>query len=131
MAVLLIIKPLTLVVCAIGVRVRAHALGLIIDPLSLIDVTIRVHQLALTVCLIVTPLAFITTAIGPELRAHAITHTVQPLTSVSSTIAQRKRAFVDTAKFINLLASRVREAFGVTLVAHDATTSVVVVLIAT
>ena len=103
MTMLLVIKPLTLVVCAVGVGVRAHSLSLIVDPLALVDVAICVHKLALAICFIISPLTLIATTIWPKLSANTVTHAVEPLTSVCGSITKSKWTFVNSTVLICFL----------------------------
>ena len=79
-----------------------HTIGLVVDPLALIDIAISMDQLSLPVRLIIPPLTFIATAIGPQLGAHTVSHPVQPLSSVSGTIAQGEGTLGDASEFIHL-----------------------------
>ena len=72
-------------------RVGPFAFCLIVYPLSFIDVTIGMYQLALAICFIVSPLSIVTRAIRPELCSLAIAHTVEPLACVNCAIFKRER----------------------------------------
>ena len=102
---LLVIEPLTLVVCSICMRVSSHTFRLIVDPLSFVDIAISVNKLSLSVGLIVLPLAFVAAAIWPQLSANAVTLAIQPLSSVGGSITQSEGSLVHATKFIDRLIS--------------------------
>ena len=66
-SMLLIVLPLTLVPCSIGVCVNTVALRLVIAPIAFVHVTIDVNQSALAVRLVVSELPFVYGSILPDL----------------------------------------------------------------
>jgi len=63
-------------------RVRSFAVGLIIEPVAFISISIRMVQLALPTRFSIFPLTVIVAAIEPFLIALPITQAVQPLSFI-------------------------------------------------
>uniref|UniRef100_A0A7S3MN33 Uncharacterized protein n=1 Tax=Favella ehrenbergii TaxID=182087 RepID=A0A7S3MN33_9SPIT len=68
--------------------VRAMAVGLVIFPVPFVDVTIRVHQLALPVSFASAPHACVGAAIRPALNTIAFSLVIVPLSLVGSPVFQ-------------------------------------------
>jgi hypothetical protein len=66
--------------------VNTLTIGLIIEPLTFIDITIRVVQDTLSIGFVEIPLANILATVGPGLRSNALTHAILPLPFVGNTI---------------------------------------------
>ena len=80
---LLVSLPRADILGTIGVSVGSVAVGLIIDPVSFVDIAICVVQLSATIGLSVPPFTFIAATIKPFLLALTITNTIQPLALVN------------------------------------------------
>lgn len=85
MAMLQIVHPLSLVARTIHVDVDALAIGLIIDPVTLVDIAVDVSELSEAVCPIILPIALITSTIGPNLDAKTVTEPTDPLARILCT----------------------------------------------
>ena len=68
--------------------VRSVAVGLVIDPVSFVDIAVCVVQLSATIGFSITPFTFIAATIEPFLLALAITYTIQPLTLVDGSAVE-------------------------------------------
>ena len=80
-----IVHPLSLVARTIHVDVDALAIGLIIDPVTLVDIAVDVSELSEAVCPIILPIALITSTIGPNLDAKTVTEPTDPLARILCT----------------------------------------------
>ena len=78
-------------------------MSFIVKPLALVDVTVSVHKLAMTVSFVVLPLALVLGAIGPSLRAVAVSQVIQPLPGENRLVLQVNGALEYAAIFISLL----------------------------
>jgi len=67
------------------------AMRFILLPLTLINVSISVDKLSLTVCLVVSPFSFIFSTILPYLLSISIFHPIKPLSGIEDTPFQRLR----------------------------------------
>ena len=85
---LLVILPRAHILGPIGMSVRPVAVGLIIDPVSFVDIAVCVVQLSATIGLSVPPFTFIAATIKPFLLALTITNTIQPLTLVNGSAVE-------------------------------------------
>ena len=85
---LLVILPRADILGTIGVSVGSVAVGLIIDPVSFVDIAICVVQLSATIGLSVPPFTFIAATIKPFLLALTITNTIQPLAFVNGSAVE-------------------------------------------
>ena len=81
---LLVILPRAHILGTIGMSVCSVAIGLVIDPVSFIDIAVCVVQLSATIGLSITPFTFIAATVKPFLLALSITYTIQPLTLINS-----------------------------------------------
>ena len=85
---LLVILPRADILGTICVSVRSVAVGLIINPVSFVDIAICVVQLSATIGLSVPPFTFIAATIKPFLLALTITNTIQPLAFVNGSAVE-------------------------------------------
>lgn len=69
-------------------RICSSPIGLVIEPLSLVNITIRVIQNASSIGLIHFPLPNILTPISPYLRPISLTHTILPLSFIHDAIIE-------------------------------------------
>jgi len=69
-----VVFPLSFVAGTILMHVNSVAIGLVIEPFSLKNITINVPELAVTAGLIETPVSFILCAIFPNLLSVAVLH---------------------------------------------------------
>lgn len=67
-------------------HVSTVSIGFIVFPVAVVDVAIRVPELALTVCFIILPFAFVASAIGPDLGAGAVAGAVFEVAAVDCTV---------------------------------------------
>ena len=80
---LFVVLPLTDILCAIRVCIGAFAVSFIVQPIPLIDISIGMVQLSVTICFSELPLAFIKRAVRPPLFPHSISETVKPFSLVN------------------------------------------------
>ena len=85
---LLVGKPLALVLEPIRMLIDTEALSHVIDPLSVVDVSINVVELSAAMCLMVLPVSFILGAIRPELNAKAVAQIFFNLSSVGRPVLE-------------------------------------------
>jgi hypothetical protein len=85
------------------VRIGAVALGLVVDPLAFVNISVSVHQLALSIGFIVLPLTFVAGAIGPQLGALAVAHCIEPLPGVDCTVFESEWALGNPTILVRLL----------------------------
>jgi hypothetical protein len=100
LAILKIILPVAFVLGSIDVNVDAEAIGFIVFPLTLIDVTVSVPEFSTAVCLVFAPFSFILGVIWPDLDTWAVTHFVVEVALVNSTILESE--FFDEGKTLLL-----------------------------
>lgn len=62
---------------------------LIVEPLTLIDISISMYELSIAIRLILDPMAVVLASILPDLLAVAVLHAVEQIAGVDSPIAQR------------------------------------------
>ena len=62
--------------------IDALAVGLVVDPVSLVNIAIDVRKLTIPMSPIVFPATFVLGAIGPDLGALTISEATEPLASV-------------------------------------------------
>ena len=98
---LLIITPRANVFGSIRMNISSLTVGLVIDPVTLIDISISVIQFALPMRHTFPPLALITVTIYPGLDTRAIaqttiTYLARPLPSVLSSTVQSNHFFSDS-----------------------------------
>jgi hypothetical protein len=82
MAFFLIILPLANIPRPISMMVHTFAIGLVVSPLTLIDITISMHELAEALCETIAPLTIEACTIGPLLHTVAIALVSLPLACV-------------------------------------------------
>ena len=80
---LLVFLPVALVACSFDVRVDTVAIGLVIEPLSIIDITVCVEELALTASLVILPITFVASVVGPDHGPASMSQASLPLTGVN------------------------------------------------
>ena len=90
---LLVILPGSNILGSVCVSVGSISVGLVIDPVSLVDIAVSMVQLAMTVSFSVLPGAFVSAAIKPLLFALAVTHTILPLAFVDRSTVEVDRWF--------------------------------------
>lgn len=73
---LLVVFPLTDILCSVGMRVGALAVCFVVQPIALVYITISMVKLSVTIRLAELPLTFVKRAIRPPLFPHAISKTV-------------------------------------------------------
>lgn len=81
-------KPLSLVLGPIDMRVSAEAMRFVLFPLAIKDVPIRMPENASAFCLVVAPTALIFCSIGPDLHPETVAHIVHPLALIHSAIIE-------------------------------------------
>lgn len=77
-----VILPLALVSRTVHVDVDPIAVGLVVDPVALVDVSVDVNEFAMPVRTVIAPLPLVAGAIGPHLDAIAVAEAPDPLTLV-------------------------------------------------
>jgi len=78
-------------------HVNTESVSLIVGPLSIVDISVDVHELSLTVSMVLSPLARVLGTIRPMLLTLAVTETSLPLTVVDGTTLEAIRwAFLTT-----------------------------------
>ena len=77
-------------------------MGLIVEPLPLVDIPICVDQLPLAICFVVAPLALVAAAVGPQLVSVAVPQVVEPLARVGGSIFESDGALSDSAVLVHL-----------------------------
>lgn len=60
-------------------NIASEAVGLIVDPVSLVYVSVYMDELSMAVSAVVSPLPFIACAVGPHLDAKAVAEAPEPL----------------------------------------------------
>lgn len=78
----LVIQPLAFVVCAIGVVVRALAIGHVIFPIANVVVAICMDEAPEPLLLITDKVAVVAGSIGPDLRPLAMAQLTCPFADV-------------------------------------------------
>jgi hypothetical protein len=75
-------------------HVNTESVGLVVGPLSIVDISVDVHELSLTVGMVLSPLARVLGTVRPMLLTLAVTEASLPLTVVNSTTLETiRRAF--------------------------------------
>ena len=59
------------------------SVSFIIDPVSLVYISIYMNEFSMTMCAVVSPLALVASAVRPNLHTVAISEATDPLTLVS------------------------------------------------
>merc|ERR1712086_140314 len=87
------------------------AMSFIIDPITLVKVTISMDETTFKMCLIIFPVAFISTSISPYLNTFSVTFTIKaPLTIIIGLIDHFNRAFSMKLRGAKFIVSKVVEA---------------------
>lgn len=71
-------------------NVDAESIGLVIFPLALVDVAIRVPELASAVSLVLAPLTFVLGTIRPDLNTRSMSHSIFEVALVDCTILENQ-----------------------------------------
>ena len=79
-----VILPHALVLGTINVLVNAATIGLVIGPISVIDISIDMNKATLTMSPILTPFTAIPGSVVPRLLTEAVSEASLPLTCVNS-----------------------------------------------
>jgi len=74
-----IIFPMAFVTCSINMDVDAESIGLVVDPVAFVDISVDVDELTLPVCSIILPETFVACAIRPHLFTKAVSEAANPL----------------------------------------------------
>ena len=82
LAVLQVVHPVSFIAGAVHVRVHTVTIGLVVDPVALVDITIDVSELAEAVSPVVLPIALVAGTILPDLLPVAITEPANPLSGI-------------------------------------------------
>jgi hypothetical protein len=98
---LLILKPLSFVLCAVHVSVSSLSVSLVIQPVSLVCVSISMVQLAIPGCPILFIVSLVARSIGPLLHTKAISRVAHPLSSVNSSIGESNSWFLHSWTFVH------------------------------
>ena len=69
-------------------RVRSESMSLVIDPASLVLITVNVPESALTMSLVITPVSLVTRTILPDLFTFTMSILALPLSSVLGSILE-------------------------------------------
>ena len=87
---LLILFPVSLILRAVQVTVRAEAMRFVILPAAIVHITVGMNQSALAIGLIILPVALIHRAVGPDLNTCALAglRAPKPLSFILGTIFQ-------------------------------------------
>ena len=88
---LLILLPLTSVLCTIEVTVDALTMGFIVLPVSIINITICMNETTLSIGLVVCPISFVQRTIRPDLNSLALTNcrVIEPLALVLRSVFEQ------------------------------------------
>ena len=79
MAVLEVIHPLALIPRPVHVNVDALPVGLIVDPVSFVHISVDMREFAEAMCPIVFPVALIASTVLPDLFTIAVSEPTDPL----------------------------------------------------
>lgn len=85
---MLIVFPLSNIFSSIRMSIGSLAIRFVVEPVSLVYVTIWVVQNTFAVCLVVFPLSHIFTAIRPDLRPLTLSHSILPVTLINDSVVQ-------------------------------------------
>jgi hypothetical protein len=86
---LLVLAPLTGILSTVHMNICAPAVRFIVEPFSLIDISVRVNESPSAVCHVVLPVAFIFAAVFPDLNSLTMAQTfLRPLTLVDRSIIE-------------------------------------------
>jgi hypothetical protein len=98
---LLVLKPLSFVLCAVHVCVGSLPVSLVIQPVSLVSVPVSVIKLPVPSRPILFVVPLIARSIGPLLHTEAVSRVANPLSSVNSTIRESDRRFLDPRDLVH------------------------------
>lgn len=101
--VLQIVLPLAFVAGTVLVHVDAPAIRLIVEPLSLEDITVDVPEFAVTTGLVKTPVALVLGTVFPDLHAVAVLHIAEPVTSIGGAILKVDLSTLLKLRLIDIL----------------------------
>jgi hypothetical protein len=93
LAVLKVVLPVSFVLSSIDVHVDSISVGFIVFPLSFVDVTVSMPELAAAVCFIFSPLSLVLGIIWPDLDSRTMSHIIDQISLVDSSIL--KSQFLD------------------------------------
>lgn len=85
LAVLEIVLPHAFILSSVDVLVDTRTICLVVCPVTIIDITIYMGELSLTVSAILTPFSLIPGSIRPHLDAPAVSETAFPLSCIDRT----------------------------------------------
>ena len=85
-AMLQIIFPFSLVLCAVLMDVNSVSISLVVYPFALKNVSVDMPELASATCLIKLPISFVLGSIFPFLAAVAMLHVAVPLADVGGPV---------------------------------------------
>lgn len=88
-AVLQVVAPVPLIHGAVDVVVDTVAIGLVIDPVSFVNIAINVGELALAMSAVVFPLALVAGTVWPLLLPVAVPEATDPLSAVGRACLER------------------------------------------
>ena len=114
-AMLLVISPATYIFCSVRVRICSSPVRFVVVPISLVNVTVCMVELAFTVCLTNRPLTLVARSVEPLLFALAISLRVKPFAFVDCSTFKFHRSLVH---FYSLLVVEGFVTFVITLVWH-------------
>ena len=86
---LLVFFPVALVASSLDVCIDSVAVSLVVEPLPVVDVAVRVEELALPACLIVLPVTFVAGIIRPDHRATPVSQATLPLSGIDGSCLVR------------------------------------------
>ena len=74
--------------------IHTVSVSFIIDPVSLVYISIYMNEFSMTVCAVVSPLALIASTVRPNLHTIAVSETSNPLALVSRTCLESVKGTV-------------------------------------
>jgi hypothetical protein len=74
-----VVLPLTIVLSTVDMLIFTYTIGLVISPISFINVSINMNESALALCLILSPFSNVLSSIGPLLLPITISEAALPL----------------------------------------------------
>jgi len=86
--VLEIILPHSFVLSTIYVLVSTHAIGLVVGPVAIVDVTVNMNESSLAMGSVLPPLSCVGGLVCPNLLAKSISEASLPLTRVHSSSSE-------------------------------------------
>jgi hypothetical protein len=76
------------------VDIHTVSVSFIIDPISLVYISIYMNEFSMTVCAVISPLALIAGTVRPNLHTVAVSETSNPLALVSCTCLESVKGTV-------------------------------------